>query len=258
MNSHVQLDGLLGFILPRSSKVKKEIIYPTAFYHSSNDGKNQFFLRSYQCVEKKNKIKTNNNMCRDCKTFWRSYRNYTSIQHIKIRDHKRILKTIEKKFLFVDTELKSHKNVADEKIIHLNKEKNKLYKKASYWRTKCKSLEEAVQHWLKVELVRESMISIDDDEATKWANFYAFIDDLIDKEHFDSPEKRDLHKELIRSETCTLGKFNKRQDKRGIRTTKISSRVLNYSLTLANNLGKVNYEVEASLRSLPSWSSLTR
>lgn len=37
-----------------------------------------------------------------------------------------------------------------------------------------------------------------------WANFYKFIDALIDKEHFDSAEKRELHTELIRAETNSL------------------------------------------------------
>lgn len=44
------------------------------------------------------------------------------------------------------------------------------------------------------------MLEIGEDEAVIWENFYKFIDDLIDKEHFDSPEKRELHKELIRAE----------------------------------------------------------
>lgn len=69
---------------------------------------------------------------------------------------------------------------------------------------------------------------------------------------------RALHKELIRTETTTLGKFNTRNDKRGIRTTKISSRILNYSMSLANSMGKVRYEKEAILRSLPSWDTVSR
>jgi polyhydroxyalkanoate synthesis regulator phasin len=130
-----------------------------------------------------------------------------------------------------------------------NKKHNKLIKRASYWRNKCKTLEEAVRLWREIELDREGMLEIGDDKALIRENFYKFFDDLIDKERFSSPEKRALHKELIRAETNTLGKYNKRQDKRGIRKTKI---FLEGSLTLANNLGKVKYEMEASLRSLPS------
>ena len=72
------------------------------------------------------------------------------------------------------------------------------------------------------------------------------------------PEKISLHKELVRSETFQLGKLNKSGNKRGIRTTKLSSRILNYALGLAHNLGKTNYEKEAALRSLPCWSTLTK
>ena len=88
--------------------------------------------------------------------------------------------------------------------------------------------------------------------------FYKFIDKHIDKENFDNDEKRDLHKELIRTETSSLGRFNTRKDKRGIRTTKISSRILNYCMSLANKLGKVQYESEAQLRSLPTWDTISR
>ena len=139
-----------------------------------------------------------------------------------------------------------------------NKSINKLVKKVSYWRNKCKTLEEAVAEWRKKEASRDGFISIEDEEAEKWLNFYSFIDEKIDQEHFDDEEMRNLHKELIRTETSTLGKFNKRKDKRGIVKTKISSRILNYSLSLANNLGKVNYEKESKLHCLPDWSTITR
>lgn len=135
---------------------------------------------------------------------------------------------------------------------------NKLLKKISYWKVKCKTLKEAVTEWRKVEEVKNGFISIEDNEASKWEDFYKFIDEQIDKEHYDDEEMRHLHKELIRSEMYSLGKFNKRNNKRGIRKTKISSRILNYSLTLATSLGKSSYEKEASLRSLPCWSTLTR
>ena len=141
------------------------------------------------------------------------------------------------------------------KLGEQNKKINKLLKKISYWKIKFKTLNEAVTEWRKVEQNNNGFISIEDDEASKWEEFYNFIDGQIDKEHFDDEEMRHLHKELIRSETYSLGKFNKRNDKRGIQKTKISSRILNYSLT---SLGKTSYEKEAKLRSLPSWSTLTK
>lgn len=51
-----------------------------------------------------------------------------------------------------------------------------------------------------------------------WANFYKFIDALLDKEHFDSPKKRELHTELIRAETNTLRNLikNKIKEESGI------------------------------------------
>jgi hypothetical protein len=63
---------------------------------------------------------------------------------------------------------------------------------------------------------------------------------------------------LIKSELENLGKFNKNNNKRGIKKAKISTRILNYSLGLAESLGKAKYEAEASIRSLPNWSTLTR
>ena len=111
--------------------------------------------------------------------------------------------------------------------------------------------------WRKVEEERNGFLEIEDEDATVWSKFYKFIDKHIDKENFDNDEKRDLHKELIRTETSSLGRFNTRKDKRGIRTTKISSRILNYCMSLANKLGKVQYKSETQLRSLPTWDTIS-
>ena len=73
-------------------------------------------------------------------------------------------------------------------------------KKISYWKVKFQTLDEAVTEWRKVEKVNNGFISIEDDDASKWEEFYKFIDD---------EELRHLHKELIRSETSSLGKFTK-------------------------------------------------
>ena len=135
---------------------------------------------------------------------------------------------------------------------------NKLRKKVSYWRFRCQDLEPAVAQWRKVEHKRKGFFDISEKESERWFEFYTFIDKFIEKEHEGDPEKILLHKELLRSETSQLGKFNKSENKRGLRTTKLSSRILNYALGLAHNLGKVKYEKEAALRSLPCWSTLTK
>ena len=128
----------------------------------------------------------------------------------------------------------------------------------SYWQLQCQKLRNSVRQWRKVEHVRKGFIDVSEEESETWFNFYVFIDKMISKEHAGDPEKISLHKELIRSETSQLGKFNKSGNKRGIRTTKLSTRILNYALGLAHNLGKTNYEKEAELRSLPCWSTLTK
>lgn len=86
-----------------------------------------------------------------------------------------------------------------------------------------------------------------EEESVRWFEFYTFIDELIEKEHAGDPEKISLHKELIRSEMSQQGKFNKSGNKRGIRTTKLSSKIINHALGLAHNLGKVKNEKETTL-----------
>ena len=135
---------------------------------------------------------------------------------------------------------------------------NKIRKKVSYWKGLCKDLRAAVSKWRDVESTRNGFVLIEEEEANKWLKFYNFIDELIAKEYVNDPERGALHKELIKSELENLGKFNKKNNKRGIIKAKISTRILNYSLGLADSLGKAKYEAEASIRSLPSWSTLTR
>lgn len=135
---------------------------------------------------------------------------------------------------------------------------NKIRKKVSYWKGLCRDLRAAVLKWRDVESTRNGFVLIEGEEANKWLKFYNFIDELIAKEYVNDPERGALHKELIKSELENLGKFNKNNNKRGIIKAKISTRILNYSLGLADSLGKAKYEAEASIRSLPSWSTLTR
>ena len=105
---------------------------------------------------------------------------------------------------------------------------------------------------------KNGFITINENDAAMWTKFYEFIDEKIESEHRGNEEMIELHKELLRTETKYLGKFNSRNDKRGVRSTKISSRILNYSISLANSLGRVCYEKEADLRNLPSWDTISR
>ena len=93
---------------------------------------------------------------------------------------------------------------------------------------------------------RNGFTTINEDDAAMWTKFYEFIDEKIESEHKGNEEMIELHKELIRTETKYFGKFNSRNDKRGVRSIKISSRILNYSISHANSLGRVCYEKEGS------------
>ena len=63
-----------------------------------------------------------------------------------------------------------------------------------------------------------------------------------------------FHKELIQTELESLGKLNKKGDKRGLKSGKISTRILNYALKLADSMRKPSYFEEFKLRlSLLSW-----
>ena len=256
------LKGLMGFFLPRKIISKTSgndtLIKPVSIYYSVDDGKNRFTIQSYECALKKNILTENESPCDDCKGNWRSFRNNTATKYLKTSDHKKIVRESEKKFKSLNEEFQMHITNTKIKWAVAHKKMNKLFKRVAYWRKKFITLQDAVIQWRKVEDERDGFVKIDEDYATIWNNFYEFIDKQIDKQHHTNEEMRDLHKELIRSETSSLGKFNKRNDKRGVRTAKISSRILNYSITLANALGKVRYESEAQLRSLPTWDTISK
>lgn len=124
----------MGFFLPRVDKSNVGTIFPTAFYYSSNDGKNQFRLLSYKCVENKNTVSTTEETCKDCKTLWRSFRNNTSVNHLKIVEHTRLLKKEKKKYLVLDNAFTEHKDIDKKKWSLVHKHQNKLIKKISYWK----------------------------------------------------------------------------------------------------------------------------
>ena len=258
----ISLEGLMGFFLPRriiSKNLSNDIlIKPASLYYSVHDGNNRFNVQSYECALHKNKMTENGSPCNDCKINWRSFRNNTATKYLKTSDHEKIVRESQRKWDSLNEVFHMHITNTKFKWAVANKKMNKLLKRVSYWKKKFKTLQAAVTQWRKIEEERNGFIKVDEDEATIWNNFYEFIDKQRDKEHHTNDEMRDLHKELIRSETSSLGKFNVRNDKRGIRTAKLSSRILNYSITLANALGQVKYESEAKLRSLPTWDTISR
>ena len=218
----------------------------------------EYWIQSYECFKAKNNLQTKDLACKCCKLFWRSFRGLSPKETVLLSDYNKMFKKnskviedLKKENYDLNAEIEKHSKEA-------NKRFNNLRKKVSYWRLQCKNLKNAVSQWRKVEHVRKGFIDVSEDESEIWYKFYVFIDEIISREHAGDPEKINLHKKLVRSETFQLAKFNKSGNKRGIRTTKLSSRILNYALGLAHNLGKTNYKKEAALRSLPCWSTLTK
>lgn len=253
---------LLGFILPpqykKTCKENTKLITPLALLYSCATNLDTFFIKSYSCEIENKPNKNGKDTCDWCCTFWRSFRGKSPASSLSMTEHNKIIR----KHLKSQTDIEAENDILTINLkkqrTDSNKIKNKLAKKSHYWKLKCKNIEAGVMEWRKNETLKNGFITIKDDEASKWILFYEFIDELIDKEHKNEPEMAALHKELIKTETFSLGKFNKNNQKTGTRSKKISSRILNYALTLANSLGKTNYESEALLRSLPSWSTLTR
>ena len=260
--SLIRVHGLMGFFFPRRTKqlnsTNDNMKKPSSFYYSMNRGNNEFSVQSYNCAKNNNFSNDKHVPCSECKINWRTFRNKTAIKYLKESSHKKILKLEEKKYLTLNEEFQEHVKNSKLKWNLIHKKMNKLFKRISYWKKKFKTLEAAVLQWRKVEEDRNGFITLNEDDATIWAKFYEFIDQQIDKEHHGNEEMKELHKELIRTETKSLGKFNSRKDKRGVRSTKISSRILNYSISLANSLGRVSYEKEAQLRNLPTWDTISR
>ena len=254
---------LIGFLLPKlmkrnqSTNTNESLITPSALVYKADDSLNTFLIQSYSCAVKCN-TKDKIGYCKDCYNHKRNTRGNRPGETIPMSVHKKILKKNDIDAIEID---KKNKRILEKNKVILaekNKTINRLRKKICYWRLICIDLRSAVAKWREVEHERKGFICINEIESENWFNFYSFIDKHIELEHGKDEEKMKLHKELIRSEMSQLGKFNKKGDKRGIRTTKISSRILNYSLGLAHKLGKHMYEEEATFRSLPSWSTLTR
>ena len=236
------------------SDIENLISRSTALLFSRHGVSTEYWIQSYECFKAKNNLQTKDLACKCCKLFWRRFRGLSPKKTVLLSDYNKKSKVVEdlkKETYDLNVEIENHSKEA-------NKRFNTLRKKVSYWRLQCKNLKNTVSQWRKVEHVRKGFIDVSEDESEIWYKFYVFIDEIISREHAGDPEKISLHKELVRSETFQLGKFNKSGNKRGIRTTKLSSRILNYALGLAHNLGKTNYEKETALRSLPSWSTLTK
>jgi hypothetical protein len=254
----------MGFFVQKNRKKKNsEIIsntvIPSAILFRSNDNLNNYWVQSWECFISVDEMFNYGKSCTVCNSFWRKkLRNLTCVQTVLKSDHDKMIKMNNKERDELST-LNKKLAIDNDMIVSVkNKLINNLRKKISYWRLQCKDLRSAVQRWRKIEHERKGFFNVNDSESIKWHEFYEFIFSRIDEEHKGDPEKIALHKELIKSEISQLGKFNKSGNKRGMRTVKISSRILNYSLGLAHSLGKVKYEKEATLRSLPCWSTLTR
>lgn len=253
----------LGFILPSqrkriSSEKCSNLFVPSALLFKANNRLMDYSMQSWECYVRKDELRCKVGLCKTCKAFWRSFRGLLPKQTIFMSDHN---KTIKKNLKNVEELQRKNASLLIDNAKYLNEKKqtlNTLRKKISYWKVRCQELKSKVAQWRNLERERKGFIDVDQEESERWFKFYKFIDKLIENEHTGDPEKILLHKELIRSETSQLGKFNKSGNKRGIRTTKLSSRILNYALGLAHNLGKVKYEKEATLRSLPCWSTLTK
>lgn len=255
-------DILLGFFLKsnkitKNNKIKSVILIPSAFLYKALHDLNSYWIQSFECAINKEECILKES-CKICKVFWRSFRGLSPGPTISMTEHKKIVNRELHDVTILNTLNRKIIENKDEIINEKNKILNRLRKKISYWKNKFKDLKSAVSQWREVEFRRNGFIKVNDDEAIKWFHFYVFIDQMIEKEHSGDNEKIALHKELIRTETEQLGKYNKNGNKRGIRSTKISSRILNYSIGLAHSLGKYKYEIEASIRSLPCWSTLTR
>ena len=260
--ARLRQDSLLGFFLKstRKTKINKTVdaaLIPLALLYKAKHDVNSYWIQSFDCVlNKKECLLTES--CKICKLFWRNFRGLSPGPTISLKEHKKIVNRELNDITISNTLNKKKIENKDEMIKEKNKMLNRLRKKISYWRNRFKDVKSAVSQWREVEFRRIGFIKVNDDEALKWFQFYTFIDQMIEKEHAGDSEKIALHKELIRTETEHLGKYNKNGNKTGIRSTKISSRILNYSIGLAHSLGKNKYEKEASIRSLPRWSTLTR
>ena len=225
----ISLEGFMGFFLPRKKISKSSnteiIIKPSSLYYSVPDGRNCFMIQSYICALNKNVAHGNNDSCSECRSNWRSFRNNTAYKYLEESNYKKIIREKDRTLCALREEFQEHIRKKKIQWATVKQKINRLIKRTSYWKKKYKTLQLAVVQWRKVEEERNGFLEIEDEDATVWSKFYEFIDKQIDKEHFDNDEKRDLHKELIRTETSSLGRFNTRKDKRGIRTTKISSRI---------------------------------
>ena len=252
-----------GFILPSqrkriSSENCSKLLVPSVLLFKASKRLIDYSMQSWECYRTKNELRFKIGACKTCKAFWRSFRGLAPKQTVLMSDHN---KSIKKNIKNVEELQRKNASLLIDNAKYLNEKKqtmNTLRKRISYWKVRCKDLKSAVAQWRKIELERKGFFDVDEEESDLWFRFYKFIDELIEKEHTGDPEKISLHKELIRSKTSQLGKFNKSGNRRGIRTTKLSSRILNYALGLAHNLGKVIYEKEATLRALPCWSTLTK
>ena len=64
----------------------KELITPSALPILANDGKNSFYVKSYECIMKNTEIFQLGERCGDCTNFWRNkFRNEAPGQTLPIK-----------------------------------------------------------------------------------------------------------------------------------------------------------------------------
>lgn len=148
-------------------------------------------------------------------------------------------------------------NLAARLANFVTKNKN-LRGKVQYKNRQIAVLREKLAGWREKEEKNGGMTSLNEDECETWSIFFRYACDLIDKEFYsdDQMELRLLKKELFEAEFKHMGQFNKNHDKRGIKRSKISARVLNYAVQLSTKVGKTAYEEKCLKRpGLASWSA---
>ena len=91
-------------------------------------------MHEYAGLTNRNKINSHEDICKECRALWRSFRNNTSVNHLKTIEHTRILKKEKKKYSILDNAFTEHKNGDKKKWSLIHKQQNKLIKKVSYWK----------------------------------------------------------------------------------------------------------------------------
>ena len=246
-----QLQGRVNNKL--NANTKKQ---PSSIIYLGDRKDNSFVVRNIACS--KNRSKKSASFCENC---YKSYRNVirrSNQRHSSDKPNPKIFKSVKRNYKTVCNRYDKKIGTYQNKIKVMSKEKISMRKKLSYTIKKCEHLEPIAKQWREREEKDETGF-VEVNGIEKWAELLDLIFNKIDKEHANDSELASFHKELLKTELESLGNFNKKGDKRGMTTGKISTRILNYALKLADSMGKSNYLAEVKIRpSLPSWDTLTR